>query len=104
MEFFVIPRQFRLSLKLEGDMTTAIYIVLIWFLFNIVFAAAMYFRPRRKSSNGSERPEAAEQGWMLPRSSNAGSAEPAGPKASRLERLKSAPAYLKFLFFGLLVR
>jgi hypothetical protein len=84
-------------------MTTAIYIVLIWFLFNIVFAAAMYFRPRRRSPNGSERPGAAEQGWILPRSSNT-TAEPAGSKVSRLEKLKSAPAYLKFLFFGLLVR
>jgi hypothetical protein len=100
----VIPSEYRVSLTLEGDMTTAIYIVLIWFLFNIVFAAAMYFRPRRKSSNGSERPGAAEQGWMLPRSSSTSSAEPAGSKVSRLEKLKSAPAYLKFLFFGLLVR
>lgn len=83
-------------------MTTVIYIVLIWFLFNIVFAAAMYFRPRR-SPNSSERPGAAEQGWILPRSSNT-AAEPAGSKVSRLEKLKSAPAYLKLLFFGLLVR
>ena len=104
MEFFVISREYRLSLMLEGDMTTAIYIVLIWFLFNIVFAAAMYFRPRRSSPNGSERPGTAEQGWILPRSSNTGAAEPAGSRLSRLEKLKSAPAYLKFLFFGLLVR
>lgn len=85
-------------------MTTAIYIVSIWFLFNIVFAAAMYFRPRRRTPNGSEGSGAAEQGWILPRSSNTKSAEPAGSKVSRLEKLKSAPAYLKFLFFGLLVR
>jgi len=85
-------------------MTTAIYIVLIWFLFNIVFAAAMYFRPRRSSSSGSERAGPAEQGWILPRSANPGSADPAGSKTSGLDKLKGAPAYLKFLFFGLLVR
>jgi hypothetical protein len=101
MEFFVIPHRYRLSLKPEGDMTTVIYIVLIWFLFNIVFAAAMYFRPRRSSSRGSERSGTAEQGWILPRSPGTVSAE---SKTSRLEKLKSAPAYLKFLFFGLLVR
>ena len=85
-------------------MTTAIYIISIWFLFNIVFAAAMYFRPRRISSNGSEGRGAAEQGWILPRAPNPGSAEPTESKGSGLEKLRGAPAYLKFLFFGLLVR
>lgn len=39
-------------------MTTAFYLFLGWLIFNIVFAAGMYFRPTRKpavdSSEGSE--------------------------------------------------
>ncbi len=48
-------------------MATGLYILIIWFLLNAVFAAAMYFRPRRKNPEDPEEWDA-KQGRILPRS------------------------------------
>ena len=89
-------------------MATGLYILMIWFLFNAVFAAAMYFRPRRKSPEEPEESDA-KQGWILPRSSPMKLVEETDAKASgvknKIKTLNEIPsALLRFLFFGLFVR
>ena len=89
-------------------MATGLYILMIWFLFNAVFAAAMYFRPRRKNPEEPEEWDA-KQGWILPRSPPMNPVKEIDAKASgvkkKIKTLHEIPsALLRFLFFGLFVR
>ena len=89
-------------------MATGLYILMIWFLFNAVFAAAMYFRPRRKSPEEPEEWDA-KQGWILPRSPPMNPVEEIDAKAPGVKKkIKTSnqlpSALLRFLFFGLFVR
>jgi hypothetical protein len=91
-------------------MATGLYILLIWFLFNAVFAAAMYFRPRAKILKQSGEWDAAKQSRLLPRSPPLNNrAEETDARATGLEKkIKNSneigSALLRFLFFGLFVR
>jgi hypothetical protein len=57
---FIAPAAYKMIHLLGGGdcVTTAFYLFLSWLIFNVVFAAGMYFRPTRKpavdSNEGSE--------------------------------------------------
>jgi hypothetical protein len=90
-------------------MATGLYILLIWFLFNAVFAAVMYFRPRAKILKQSGEWNAAKHGWLLPRSPPLNNRAEETDATSGLEKkIKNSneigSALLRVLFFGLFVR
>ena len=86
-------------------MTTVFYLLGCWLLVNIVFALAMYFRPVRKPSVGSDSHHISEPGSIAPSQlSNAGE-ETFDTLAGRSgrgsqEKNKGPTGLSKVLFFG----
>jgi hypothetical protein len=64
---FIAPAAYKMTYLLGGGdcVTTAFYLFLGWLIFNVIFAAGMYFRPTRKPAVDSN--ESSESGLNVRR-------------------------------------
>ena len=62
---FIAPAAYKMTHLLGGGdcVTTAFYLFLGWLIFNVIFAAGMYFRPTRKPAVDSN--ESSESGLKV---------------------------------------